>query len=51
MKRIDYASNALEYIGLSTETKPTENVSDGSSFLEVDTGILYVFYLGTWYEQ
>lgn len=26
-------------------------VQDGSTAYEVDTGIFYIFYKGTWYEQ
>ena len=29
--------------GNSTDTKPTENFANGSSFVEVDTGKLYLF--------
>lgn len=29
--------------GLSTDTKPTEGVPNGSSFLEMDTGDVYMF--------
>ena len=39
------------YIGLSTEEKPTEDVRDGSTFLCVDTGDTFIFYDGTWYKQ
>jgi len=38
-------------IYLSTATKPTVNVPNGRTALEVDTGIWYVFYEGTWYPQ
>ena len=38
-----------EYIGLASEEKPTEDVPDGSTFLEVDTATAYIFYQGTWY--
>lgn len=31
------------YYGLSTETKPTTNVENGSSFVEMDTGKLYFY--------
>lgn len=31
------------YGGLSTDTKPTGNVENGSTFLEFDTGDLYIF--------
>lgn len=29
--------------GLSTDTKPTENVPNGSTFFEMDTGDVYMF--------
>lgn len=32
-----------EYYGTSSETKPTADVATGSSFLEVDTGDVYLF--------
>lgn len=40
----------FDLVGLSTEEKKT-NVKDGSTFFEVDTSNLYVFYKGTWYLQ
>ena len=40
-----------DYIGLSTEEKPIEDVNDGSTLLEVDTGDSYIFYQGNWYKQ
>ena len=42
---------ADDYIGLSTEEKPIEDVRDGSTLLEVDTGDTYIFYEGAWYKQ
>ena len=44
-------TNPSDYIGLSTETKETENIVDGSTFWEVDTSTLFIFYNGQWYEQ
>ena len=40
------------FIGLSTEDKPTsgEKVVDGSTFFEVDTSKVYVWYKDQWYE-
>lgn len=40
----------IEAAGLSTDTKPTENIITGSLFLEVDTGKVYAFdeVGGTW---
>lgn len=32
-----------EYRGLSTDTKPTENIGNGSSFIEMDTGKIYFY--------
>lgn len=40
----------FDYLGLSTEEKPTEIV-DGSTYYEVDTGAFYLAYKGTWYLQ
>lgn len=37
-----------DLVGLSTESKPTK-VKDGSTFLEVNTSKLYVFYNNNWY--
>lgn len=51
MTRVDRTSNNTDYIGLSTETKETEGIIDGSTYYEVDTGTLFVFYKGQWYEQ
>lgn len=44
-------NNRVEIIGLSTEEKPTENIINGSTYKEVDTTKLFIFYNGTWYEQ
>ena len=33
----------VEYRGLSTDAKPTEDVINGSSFIEIDTGDVYMF--------
>lgn len=44
-----------DFIGLSTDTKPTpatsEKVVDGSTFYCSDNSKLYVFYKDTWYEK
>ena len=32
-----------QYDGLSTDPKPTTNIPNGSRFLEVDTGKVYMF--------
>lgn len=39
-----------DLIGLSTETKPTNEV-DGTTYYEVDTSKFFIIYNGTWYEQ
>lgn len=41
----------LDFVGLSTDTKPTAQVEDGSTFYTVDTQELYVYYKGDWYLQ
>jgi hypothetical protein len=33
----------LEIRGLSTDEKPTENISNGSVFIEIDTGNMYFY--------
>jgi hypothetical protein len=42
-----------EYNGLSTDTKPIEGVRNGSKFVEIDTGKVYMFDEEgkTWIEQ
>lgn len=35
----------LEYRGLSTDEKPTENILNGAVFIEIDTGKVYMFDL------
>lgn len=40
----------FDYLGLSTENKPTPK-SDGTTFYEVDTSSLYIWYKNNWYEQ
>lgn len=32
-----------EFYGLSTDTKPTENLANGSVFIEMDTSDVYFF--------
>lgn len=43
MITIDYKSLPLVYYGLSTDTKPTEDVENGTSFIEIDTSKIYFF--------
>lgn len=40
--------NDYSFKGLSTDTKPTENVAVNSLFLELDTGDFYYFNGTTW---
>lgn len=42
----------IEAAGLSTDTKPTDNLVTGSVFIEVDTGKAYFFdeIAGEWIE-
>lgn len=47
----------LEVVGLSSDNKPTERIGDyyimnGSTFLEMDTGKVYIYSEGnkTWYD-
>lgn len=35
----------VEYRGLSTDEKPTENIENGTIFIEIDTGKIYMFDL------
>lgn len=44
---------ALEYRGLSTDSKPTEGVINGAAFIEIDTGKVYLFDAtgAEWYEM
>lgn len=47
-------SNRWDFVGLSTDTKPdntNDKVVNGSTFFEVDTSTLFIYYEGTWYEQ
>lgn len=37
-----------ELMGLSTEDKPVD-IADGSSFLELDTGNVFIILNGKWY--
>ena len=37
------AEKTYEYRGLSTDVKPTKRVGNGSAFIEMDTGKVYIF--------
>ena len=45
---ITIAKAGTNYVGLSTDTKPTTNVSANSTFEETDTGDLYDFDGDSW---
>lgn len=32
-----------QLVGLSTDTKPTENIGNGTIFIEIDTKIIYFY--------
>ena len=40
--------NRFDFMGLSTDTKPTENIEVNSLFLELDTGDIYYFTGSAW---
>ena len=42
-KKVRTNKTYYEFAGLSTDTKQTEKVATGSTFLEVDTGDVYLF--------
>ncbi len=37
-----------KYIGLSTDTKPTENLEVGTEFYETNTGDTYIYTGSAW---
>lgn len=41
--RADTTMHSVRLRGLSTDTKPTTDVPNGSSFLEMDTGNVYMW--------
>lgn len=43
MKNVRTERAYYEFVGLSTDTKQTNKVATGSTFLEVDTGDVYLF--------
>lgn len=40
---VTVVKNMTEFFGNSTDTKPTTGIVNGSTFVEVDTGDLYLF--------
>lgn len=51
MVTVDNLTN--EFDGLSTDTKPTDGVRNGSVFIEIDTGKIYLYDEegAEWHEQ
>ena len=43
--------NETVFEGLSTDSKPTENIATNSRFFELDTGKTYYFSAGSWHEM
>lgn len=41
----------VDIVQLSSEEKPTSGIENGTTLYYVDTGALFVYYKGTWYEQ
>lgn len=48
---IEFLKTRFDFIGLSSEDKPTDEAVDGSTFYEVDTSKFYIYYKEEWYEQ
>lgn len=42
-RQFDDDQHYIEAVGLSTDTKPENNIVTGSSFVEVNTGKAYLF--------
>jgi hypothetical protein len=40
----------VQYVGLSSDTKPTLSILVGTQFYETDTGNTYIFTGSTWVE-
>ena len=43
-----HSTNYVELEGVSTDTKPTENIGVNSKFYELDTGDFYYFDGSAW---
>ena len=42
----------IDFVRLENETMPdSENINDGSTCYIIDTGELYIYYKGTWYNS
>lgn len=48
---MEFLKTRFDFIGLSSEDKPTDEAVDGSTFYEVDTSKFYIYYKEEWYEQ
>ena len=46
--KLAHGTNYVELEGLSTDTKPTENIGINSKFYELNTGDTYYFDGDTW---
>ena len=47
--KLDLQKNYFnQFLGLSTDEKPTEDVEENAIFLELDTGSVYYFSNGAW---
>lgn len=44
-------SSKQRYMGLSSDTKPTSGVYNGSEFYEVDTGQKFIYFENHWTED
>ena len=40
---MNYNDNVQTYYGLSTDSKPTDGISNGSCFVEMDSGKIYFY--------
>lgn len=49
-RQINNRFGIMDYKGLSTDNKPTEDVGVNALFLELDTGDFYYFDGTTWYK-
>lgn len=49
MVELNFKSMQYNYVGKSTETKPVTNVPDATTFYEVDTKQMFIFYEGEWF--
>lgn len=47
---MDKMYGGVNYIGKSTEEKPTTGIKNGETLYEVDAKKSYIFYSGEWFE-